>query len=62
MLEGLFPNHPYGQQSTIGKAEHLKNPSMIDINNYFDKYYVPNNMAIVLVGDLDFDATIKKSK
>lgn len=60
MLKGLFPNHPYGQQSTIGKAEHLKNPSMIDIHNYFDKYYVPNNMAVVLVGDLDFDATIKK--
>ncbi|APG64451.1 peptidase M16 [Tenacibaculum todarodis] len=60
MLEGLFPNHPYGQQKTIGTAEHLKNPSLIDINNYFDKYYVPNNMAVVLVGDLDFDTTIKK--
>ena len=60
MLDGLFPKHPYGQQSTIGTAQHLKNPSMIDINNYFDKYYVPNNMAVVLVGDLDFDTTIKK--
>ena len=60
MLKGLFPNHPYGQQSTIGTAAHLKNPSLIDINNYFDKYYVPNNMAVVLVGDLDFDTTIKK--
>jgi len=60
MLEGLFPNHPYGQQSTIGVAEHLKNPSLVDINNYFDKYYVPNNMAMVLVGDLDFESTIKK--
>ena len=60
MLKGLFPNHPYGQQSTIGVAEHLKNPSLVDINNYFDKYYVPNNMAMVLVGDLDFEATIKK--
>ena len=60
MLEGLFPNHPYGQQSTIGIAEHLKNPSMVDIHNYFNTYYVPNNMAMVLVGDLDFDATIKK--
>ncbi|MGG8494890.1 M16 family metallopeptidase [Tenacibaculum sp. TC6] len=60
MLEGLFPNHPYGQQTTIGTGEHLKNPSMVDIHNYFDKYYVPNNMAVVLVGDLDFDATIKK--
>jgi len=60
MLEGLFPNHPYGQQKTIGTAEHLKNPSLRDINNYFDKYYVPNNMAVVLVGDFDFDETIKK--
>lgn len=60
MLEGLFPNHPYGQQTTIGTGQHLKNPSMVDIHNYFDKYYVPNNMAVVLVGDLDFEATIKK--
>ncbi|CAL2081287.1 Insulinase family protein [Tenacibaculum sp. 190524A02b] len=60
MLDGLFPNHPYGQQTTIGTGEHLKNPSMIDIHNYFNKYYVPNNIAVVLVGDIDFEATIKK--
>ncbi|WP_298757749.1 pitrilysin family protein [uncultured Psychroserpens sp.] len=60
MLDGLFPNHPYGQQTTIGTGEHLKNPSMVDIHNYFDKYYVPNNMAMVLVGDIDFDETIKE--
>jgi predicted Zn-dependent peptidase len=60
MLDGLFPNHPYGQQTTIGIAKHLKNPSMVDIHNYFNKYYVPNNMAMVLVGDIDFDKTINK--
>ncbi len=60
MLEGLFPNHPYGQQTTIGTAEHLKNPSLVDINNYFDKYYVPGNMAMVMVGDFDFEPTIQK--
>ena len=60
MLAGLFPNHPYGTQTTIGKSEHLKNPSMEAIQAYFDKYYVPNNMAVILVGDLDFEATIKK--
>lgn len=60
MLDGLFPNHPYGQQTTIGVGEHLKNPSMVDIHNYFDKYYVPNNMAMVLVGDIDFDKTISE--
>ncbi|MCF6346695.1 MAG: insulinase family protein [Flavobacteriaceae bacterium] len=59
MLDGLFPTHPYGQQNTIGTSEHLKNPSMIAIHNYFNKYYVPNNMAMVLVGDIDFDKTIK---
>ena len=59
MLAGLFPTHPYGQQTTIGTSEHLKNPSMLDIHSYFDKYYVPNNMAMILVGDIDFDKTIQ---
>ncbi|MCK4562039.1 MAG: insulinase family protein, partial [Flavobacteriaceae bacterium] len=58
-LEGLFPIHPYGQQTTIGTSEHLKNPSLVAIHAYFDKYYVPNNMAVVLVGDIEFEATIK---
>lgn len=55
MMENLFPNHPYGQQTTIGVAEHLKSPSMENIHAYFNKYYVPNNMAVVLVGDLEYD-------
>ncbi len=59
LLNALFPITPYGQQTTIGKSEHLKNPSMVAIHNYFNTYYVPNNMAVVLVGDLDFDKTIK---
>lgn len=60
LMDALFPNHPYGQQPTIGISEHLKNPSMVAIHEYFDNYYVPNNMAIVLVGDLDFEETIQK--
>ena len=59
LMELLFPTHPNGQQTTLGKAEHLKNPSMKAIHKYFDEYYVPNNYAIVLVGDLEFDETIK---
>ncbi len=56
-LEELFKKHPYGTQTTIGTAEHLKNPSLVNIHNYFDKYYVPNNMAVILAGDLDYDNT-----
>ncbi len=59
MLEGLYPNHPYGTQTTIGTQDHIKNPSMKNIREFFAKYYVPNNMAICLSGDLDPDATIK---
>jgi predicted Zn-dependent peptidase len=55
----LLPNHPYGTQTTIGEGEHLKNPSMVNIHDYFDRYYRPNNMAIILAGDLDPEVTIK---
>lgn len=58
--DALFPTHPYGQQKTIGTSEHLKNPSMEAIHNYFNTYYVPNNMAIILVGDIEFEETIRK--
>ncbi|MCS7028081.1 MAG: insulinase family protein [Bacteroidia bacterium] len=54
----LFPTHPYGTQTTIGTVEHLKNPSLKKIADYYRTYYVPNNMAIILAGDLDYDATI----
>ena len=54
----LFPHHPYGTQTTIGTQEHLKNPSIVNIENYFRKYYVPNNIAITMSGDLDMDQTI----
>lgn len=58
-LEEMFKKHPYGTQTTIGTAEHLKNPSLVNIHNYFEKYYVANNMAVILAGDLDYDVTIK---
>ena len=54
----LFPNHPYGTQTTIGTQEHLKNPSITNIKNYFKKWYVPNNVAICMSGDLDPDKTM----
>lgn len=58
MNRAMYKNHPYGTQTTIGTGEHLKNPSMEKIHAYFDTYYVPNNMAIIMAGDLDYDATI----
>ncbi len=53
MNRALFPNHPYGKQTVLGTQEHLKNPSITNVKNYHDQYYVPNNMAICLSGDFD---------
>ena len=54
----LFPTHPYGTQSTIGTQDHLKNPSITNIKNYYHRYYVPNNVAICMAGDFDPDAVV----
>lgn len=54
----LFPTHPYGTQTTIGTQEHLKNPSIVNIKNYFNRYYVPNNVAICMAGDFDPDKVV----
>ena len=53
MHKALFPKHPYGAQTTIGAVEHLKSPAYQDMADYFERWYVPNNMAIVLAGDID---------
>ncbi len=54
----MFPGHPYGTQTTIGTQEHLKNPSITNIKNYFHNYYCPNNVAICMAGDFDPDEVI----
>jgi zinc protease len=54
----LYKKHPYGQQPTIGTVEDLKNPSLVYIYDFFNTYYVPNNMAITISGDINIADTI----
>lgn len=58
MMAALFKKHSYGTQTTIGTIDHLKNPSMKEIMKYYNRNYVPNNMAIIMSGDFDPDKTI----
>ena len=58
LLEAMFPNHPYGTQTTIGTQQNLRNPSITNIKHFFNTYYVPNNMAFILAGDFDPDVAI----
>ncbi|MDR1980024.1 MAG: insulinase family protein [Tannerellaceae bacterium] len=59
VMQGLFPHHPYGKQTVLGTQDHLKNPSIVNIKNYFDTYYVPNNMAVCMAGDFNPDEVIE---
>lgn len=52
-MKSFYKNHPYGQQTVIGKTEHLKNPSLTAMYDYYNKWYVANNMALVLSGDFN---------
>ena len=60
MFAAIFPNNNYGKQTTIGTVEHLKNPSLKAIREYFNNYYVPNNMGIIMSGDFNPDEMIAK--
>lgn len=60
LFSKLFQRHNYGQQTTIGTVEHLKNPSLTAIRDYFYSNYVPNNMCIIMAGDFNPDDVIAK--
>ncbi|QBQ42045.1 insulinase family protein [Sphingobacterium psychroaquaticum] len=60
MFESLFPGNNYGRQTVIGTIEHLKNPSLKAIREYFNTYYVPNNMGVIMAGDFDPTTMVKK--
>ena len=59
LMSTLYPNHTYGTQTTLGSQEHLKNPSLLSLKEYFRSRYVPNNMAIALSGEFDPDEAIR---
>jgi len=57
-MKGAFPGHPYGANDILGEVEHLKRPSLRAMKAYFERYYVPGNMALVLSGDLDVERVL----
>ncbi len=58
LFKNLFPGHPYGTQTALGTTEHLKNPPIDRIYEFFNSYYVANNMALFLVGNFDPSTSI----
>ncbi len=47
-------NHPYGRD-VIGLDDHLKNPSIAKLEEFYHKCYAPNNAAIVIAGNVNVE-------
>lgn len=52
----LFKNHPY-KSTVIGTMEDLNSAELSEFNDFFDKYYGPNNAVLVVTGDIEIDKT-----
>ena len=55
--KNFFKNHPYGQQTTIGTIDHLKNPQLSKMIEFYKTWYVANNMALILSGNFSVEET-----
>lgn len=56
MFAKLYAGSPY-ERDVIGLPEHLKNPRLSQLIDFYNTWYVPNNMALILVGDFDTERT-----
>ena len=53
--KNLYPaDHPYNWQ-VIGSLEDLQNATLADVKEFFNRWYVPNNVTLVVSGDFDVD-------
>ncbi|MEO8513050.1 MAG: pitrilysin family protein [Ignavibacteria bacterium] len=71
----VFDNRPYGSVSlnlapllyknngyswdTIGDENDIESAALVDIKEFYEKYYTPNNAVLTLAGDFDTDEAIK---
>lgn len=52
IYEQAFGDHPYARP-IIGLPEHLKNPQLSKLIDFYNTWYGPQNMSIILVGNID---------
>ena len=55
LMKDIYAGCPY-EREVIGLPEHLKNPRLSKLIEFYQTWYVPNNMALILVGDFDTEA------
>ncbi|WP_422083175.1 M16 family metallopeptidase [Ulvibacterium sp.] len=56
--KNLFVEHPY-RWTTIGSMEHLDAATLEEFIAFNNKFYIPNNAALIVAGDIDIPSTKK---
>ncbi len=57
IFKALFPDAPYAHP-VLGTKVSVSNLEKNDFKDYLAKFYVPNNMTAVVVGDIDTDEAV----
>ena len=57
LFSHLYAGHPYSRE-IIGNYEHLKNPRLNKLIEFYNTWYVPDNMALILVGNFNTEEAI----
>ncbi len=58
VLKRAYKVHPY-QHDVLGSEQHIRNASDQDFVNFHNKFYVPNNAVLTVVGDFKIDEAKK---
>ena len=61
-LPQLYPNSKYGHRMPIGLMEIVDNFEPQVLRDYYEKWYRPDNQAVIVVGDFDVDKVEQKIK
>ncbi len=61
-LPALYPGSKYGERMPIGKMEIVNTFKPKVLQDYYEKWYRPDNQAIIVVGDIDLDKVESKVK
>ena len=62
MLPAMYPDSKHGQRMVIGLMDVVDNFPYQTLRDYYNKWYRPENQALVIVGDVDVDYTEAKIK
>ena len=62
LQKDIYGNSIYANRTPIGDMNIVKNCSQQLVRDFYDRWYQPQNQAVVVVGDFDPDQMVKKVK